>query len=184
MPMPSDQAQEFLFQRIKELLPPSTSLTDAVSEILHVSNDSAYRRIRNETPLVLEEAKLLCEHFHLSLDQVLSIKGNSILFENIRINNQQYSYEKYLSDLLKLVQHINSFRQKEIIYLTKDIPLFHNFYFQPLIAFRYFFWMKTILQHPDYSTKAIDLNGIPPGIETMSKELTKSYIQVPSMEIW
>ena len=126
MPMPSDQAQEFLFQRIKEILPPSTSLTDAVSEILHVSNDSAYRRIRNETPLILEEAKQLCDHFQLSLDQVLHIKSNSVLFENIRIN-QQYSYEEYLGDLVKLVQNINSFNRKEIIYLTKDLPFFHNF---------------------------------------------------------
>src|SRR6266498_2490156 len=169
MPMPSDQAQEFLFQRIKELLPPSASLTDAVSEILHVSNDSAYRRILNETPLVLEEAKQLCEHFHLSLDQVLHIKSNSILFENTRINNQYYSYEKYLSDLLKLMQHIYSFNQKEIIYLTKDVSFFHNFYFQPLIAFRYFFWMKTILQHPDFVTKTIDLHGISSEIESMCR---------------
>jgi len=182
--MPLNHAQEFLFQRIKELLPVSVSLTDAVSEILHVSNDSAYRRIRNETPLVLEEAKLLCEHFHLSLDQVLNIKGNSILFENIRINNQQYSYEKYLSDLIKLMQHINRFKQKEIIYLTKDVPLFHNFYFKPLIAFRYFFWMKAILQHPDYATRAIDINGISAEVQSMSMELTKGYTQVPSIEIW
>src|SRR6267154_5615414 len=182
--MPSNQAQEFLFQRIKEMLPSSVSLTDAVSEILHVSNDSAYRRIRNETPLVLDEAKQLCEHFHLSLDQVLHIKGNSILFENIRINNQRYSYEKYMSDLLKLVQYINSFKQKEIIYLTKDVPLFHNFYFKPLIAFRYFFWMKAILQHPDYETKAIDLNGVSPEIEAMSGKLAKGYTEASSIEIW
>lgn len=182
--MPSNQAQEFLFQRIKEMLPPTVSLTDAISEILHVSNDSAYRRIRNETPLVLEEAKQLCEHFHLSLDQMLSTKNTSVLFDNIRINNQQYSYEKYLSDLLSLVKYIGSFNQKEIIYLTKDVPLFHNFYFQPLIAFRHFFWMKTILQHPAYATKAIDLNGISAEIESMSKELTKGYTQVPSIEIW
>src|SRR5215468_6645657 len=100
--MPANQAQEFLFQRIKELLPPTESLTDVVSEILHVSSDSAYRRIRNETPLVLEEAKQLCAQFNLSLDQVLSLKRNSILFENTRINNKQYSYKRYLSDLIGL----------------------------------------------------------------------------------
>ncbi len=182
--MPSSQAQEFLFQRIKEMLPPSASLTDTVSEILHLSNDSTYRRIRNETPLVLEEAKQLCEHFHLSLDQVLHIKTNSILFENIRINNQYYSYEKYLSDLTNLAQYINSFSQKEIIYLTKDVPLFHNFYFKPLIAFRYFFWMKTILQNPDYSTKAINPEAVPSEIEKLSRELAKAYTQIPSTEIW
>jgi hypothetical protein len=182
--MPSDQAQEFLFQRIREVLPASASLTDVVSEILHVSNDSAYRRIRNETPLVLQEAKELCEHFNLSLDQVLHIKNNSILFENIRIHNQQYSYEKYLSDLTESVKQISSFNRKEIIYLTKDIPLFHSFYFKPLIAFRFFFWMKTILQHPDYVTKAIDLNGVSSEIETLSMEHGKIYTQVPSTEIW
>lgn len=184
MLMPTNRAQEFLFQRIKEMLPPTASLTDTVSEILHVSNDSAYRRIRNETPLVLEEAKELCERFHLSLDQVLHIKTNSILFENIRINNQTYSYEKYLSDLIRLTQYVNSFNQKEIVYLTKDVPLFHNFYFKPLIAFRYFFWMKTILQHPHYTTRAIDLSAIPPEIEKMSTELAKAYQQIPSTEIW
>lgn len=165
------------------MLASSESLTDTVSEILHVSSDSAYRRIRNETPLVLDEAKLLCEHFHLSLDQVLNTRSNSVLFENVRINNQEYSYEAYLSDLIKLVQFINSFSQKEVIYLTKDIPIFHNFYFKPLIAFRYFFWMKTILQHPEYATRTIDLNDVPPAIETMSKELIKGYTGIPSTEI-
>ena len=182
--MPSDQAQEFLFQRIREMLPPSASLTDVVSEILHVSSDSAYRRIRNETPLVLQEAKDLCEHFHLSLDQVFSLKSNSVLFENIRINNQKYSYERYLSDIIGLVKQIDGCKQKEIIYLTKDVPLFHCFYFKPLIAFRFYFWMKTILQHPDYVTKAIDLNGISAEIEALSRELTKAYTQIPSIEIW
>lgn len=182
--MPSNQAQEFLFQHIKELLPTSASLTDVVSEILHVSSDSAYRRIRNETPLVLDEAKELCDHFRISLDQVLNIKNNSILFQNVRINNQEYSYEKYLSDLLQLIQYVNSFQKKEIIWLTKDVPLFHNFYFKPLIAFRYFFWMKAILQHPDFATRPIDLNGVPPEIERISMDFVKAYTQVPSIEIW
>src|SRR5215469_11175117 len=182
--MPSSQAQDFLFQRIKEMLPPSVSLTDCISEILHVSTDSAYRRIRNETPLVLEEAKELCEHFHLSLDQILNIKNNSILFENIKINNRQYTYTTYLADLAAGLQSINSCDKKEMVYLTKDIPLFHNFYFQPLIAFRYFFWNKTILQHPDFVTKGVDLIGTPANIEELSKQLTKLYVQIPSTEIW
>jgi hypothetical protein len=181
--MPSDQAQEFLFQRIREMLPPSASLTDVVSEILHVSSDSAYRRIRNETPLVLQEAKQLCDHFQLSLDQVLSIKRNSILFEDTRVSNQEYPYERYLSDLLKLAQYVNSFARKEIVFLTKDVPLF-QLYFQPMIAFRHYFQMKSILQHPDYATRAIDLDGISPAIVSMSRDLVKFYTQIPSTEIW
>ena len=38
--------QEYLFRRIRENLSVEDSLADVVAELLHVSNDSAYRRIR------------------------------------------------------------------------------------------------------------------------------------------
>ena len=40
-------------------------------------------------------------------------KSNSVLFENVRINNLQYSYKKYLSDLIRLVKQIDSFRKEK-----------------------------------------------------------------------
>jgi hypothetical protein len=182
--MASSQAQEFLFQRIKELLPPHVSLVDAVAETLHVSSDSAYRRIRGETLMVLDEVKELCQYYKISLDQLLDVKSGSILFQNVRINIHTYNYETYLGDLLKQVQHVNSFIQKEIIYLTKDVPIFHNFYFKPLIAFRYFFWMKSILQKPEFADKEFELNCVPLEVEEMSRELVRAYGKIPSTEIW
>ncbi len=182
--MPFYQSQEFLFQRIKELLPLNVSLVDAVAEILHISGDSSYRRIRGETPLVLDEARELCQHYKLSLDQILNVQSGATLFQNVRINIKNYSYEKYLADLIKQVQYAGGFIHKEIIYLTKDMPLFHNFYYKPLIAFRYFFWMKSIIQHPDFITRHFDMSCVSPEIESLSQELTKAYNNVPSSEIW
>lgn len=184
LPLPSDRSQEFLFQRIKELLPPHASLVDVVADVLHLSQDSAYRRIRGETPIVLDEAKDLCLHFKLSLDQLLNVKGNATLFQNVRISLKNYSYEKYLTDLINQLAHVNSFLQKEIIYLTKDMALFHNFYYPPLIAFRYFFWMKNILQHPDFFKRKFVLSDVPSEILQLSMELVRAYHKVPSTEIW
>jgi len=182
--MPDYQSQEFLFQRIKELLPPHASLVDMVAETLHISSDSAYRRIRGETPLVLDEARVLCQHFKISLDQLLNVKEGSTLFQNVRIDLKNYSYEKYLNDLVKQVKYISSFIHKEIIYLTKDMPLFHNFYYHPLIAFRYFFWMKTIIQDPDFRNREFTLDCVSPEIESLSRELSLAYNATPSSEIW
>ena len=182
--MPDYQSQEFLFQRIKELLPPHASLVDTVASILHVSSDSAYRRIRGETPMVLDEAKELCQHFKISLDHLLNVKTGSTLFHDIRVNLKNYSYEKYLTDLIKQIQHVNSFIHKEIIYLNKDMPLFHSFYYKPLIAFRYFFWMKTTMLHPDFADRDFSADYLPPEIEKLSTELAINYTKVPSIEIW
>ena len=159
-------------------------MVDAVSEILHVSSDSAYRRIRGETPLVLEEVRQLCKHFNLSIDQLLKVKSGSVLFQDVRIRNKDYSYTQYLGDLLQQVEHINNYMQRDITYLSKDLPIFHNFYYQPLIAFRYFFWMKTILMHPDFANRHFTLDCISPEIEKLSLDLVKAYHKIPGTEIW
>lgn len=182
--MANYQSQEFLFQRIKELLPPHISVVESVAEILHISSDSAYRRIRGETPIVLDEARELCNHFKLSLDHILNVQGGSTLFQNVRVNSNDYSYEQYMKDILKQLIFTGSFIHKEIIYRTKDMPFFHNFYFKPLIAFRYFFWMNTILQHPDFSKREFDINCVSPEIVSLSQELARAYNNVPSTEIW
>ena len=74
--------------------------------------------------------------------------------------------------------------QKEIFYLSKDLPIFHNFYYKPLIAFRYFFWMKTILLHPDFANRHFTPDCLSPEIEKLSQDLVKAYHQVPGLEMW
>ena len=177
-------AQDFLFQRIREMLPPHISLVDAISEILHVSNDSAYRRIRGETYLVLDEARIICDHYHLSMDQMFNVHSGSVLFETVRIHNKNYPFENYLEGILQQMQQVSGFLQKEIIYLTKDIPLFHQFTFQPFFAFKYFFWMKSILQHPDYATRTFSIDCLPPAVKSLGESVIKAYNVIPSTEIW
>ena len=182
--MATTPAQEFLFQRIKELLPRHISVVDAVSEILHVSSDSAYRRIRGETLLVLEEAKQLCDHFHLSLDQLLHVKSGYILFQTERIHNKNFTFENYLGGILQQLEQVNAFPDKEIIYLTKDLPFFHNFLTEPLFAFHYFFWMKSILRHPDFENSHFTMDCLAPGIKKTGTDILRVYNNIPSTEIW
>ncbi len=176
--------QDYLFLRIKEMLPQADSLADAVSDILHVSSDSAYRRIRGETPLVLEEAALLCKHFNLSLDQLMAFKPDDVLLRNVRIRNHGFTYRQYLQVLQHQMTALAGFQQKEIIYMSKDIPIFHNFYFKPLIAFRYFFWMKTHLAHPDFEKLPFDFDLLPADIEKLSTDIVRTYCMIPSTEMW
>ena len=178
------QSQEFLFQRIKELLPPHASLVDTIANIIHVSSDSAYRRIRGETPLVLDEAREICHHFKLSLDQILNVQGGAVMFQNVRISTKNYSYSKYLIDIIRQIEYAGSFIHKEIIYLTKDMALFHNFYYKPLIAFRYFFWMKSIVQHQDFIGREFEFSILSDEVEKLSMEMAVANNKVPSVEIW
>ena len=176
--------QDYLFQRIREKLPVNVSLPDRIAELLFISNDSAYRRIRGETPLVLDEAKVLCQNFGLSLDQVLDVIDKSVCFNSVSVNASEYSFDKYLDGIIKSIKKLLPHPDSEIIYLSKDVSLFHNFYFRPLFAFRYYFWMKSIIQDPSFQNRKFSFDILPPETEEKGKELIKLYAQISSIEIW
>lgn len=182
--MPDKPLQEHLFQRIRERLPVGVQLVDAVADVLHLSYDSTYRRIRGETPLVLDEVLCLCQHYGLSLDGLLQTKANTITFESVQVNNGTLGFEAYLQGLLQGLNQVAQAGTKEVIYLTKDFPIFHLFNYRPLFSFRYFFWMKSILQHPDFATKKFTLDCLPPHIEQTGKQILQAYNGIPSTEIW
>jgi len=182
--MAEKKAQEQLFQLIRERLPPAVSFIDTIAENLHLSNDSAYRRIRGETPLVLDEVKVLCQRFSISLDKLLQTETDAVLFHPVLVNNTDYTFDAFLSGLIERLRHLASAREKEMLYLSKDIPVFHYFHSKPLFAFRYFFWMKTILQHPMYRDQTFSIAHVPAEIGKKALEVSQLYKAIPSTEIW
>ena len=60
--------QQLLFQQIKVKIPENLSFVHEIAELLEISYDSAYRRIRGEKELSLEELVKLGVRFEISLD--------------------------------------------------------------------------------------------------------------------
>jgi hypothetical protein len=176
--------QECLFQQIREKLGAEISVAEVIAELLHVSNDSAYRRIRNETPLVLEEARILCNSFNISLDFLLRRKSDAVSFTSVLLHQQEHDFEKYLEYILHDLEQIAACEEKHIISLSKDLLFFHNFTFRSIFAFRYFFWMKSIVQHPDFVNEHFSLALLTPEIEKLGKQIISAYNSIPSFEIW
>ncbi len=179
-----EKIQDHLFQRVRELLPTDKQVVEAIAENLNISNDSAYRRIRGETPLVLEEAHILCEIYGISLDDILSFKNDTVSFRVMGISNKVNNFETYWQSLLQTLQMIASFQKKEIIYLSKDMPFFHNFCFPELYAFRHFFWMKSILRNPEFEDRQFSFDCISSDIAATGRAILETYNEIPSTEIW
>lgn len=185
MPKPTEKTlQEHLFQRIKEILPPGKSLADIITEVLHLSPDSAYRRIRGETLLVLDEARELCRQFGISLDEVFELKSNSVVFHRTEIDARAYDFATYLHGIRHQLKQLDAFREKSILYLTKGIPLFHVFPFKPLLAFRYYFWMRTTFEMPELLQQKFSLQLLPAETAAVGLDILSLYNKIPSIEIW
>ena len=180
----SNSPQQLFFQHIKGILPTHLSLADEVAGLLEISSDSAYRRIRGEKAISFEELRILCSHFRVSLDQLLHLKSDTLLFEGRFIDQANFDFDGYLQDLLHLLTLTSSFERKEILFMGKDIPIFHHFNFPELAAFKSFFWMKTILNYPTYIKKQFVADEFSPSTSQTCRKLIETYNKIPSQEIW
>jgi hypothetical protein len=185
MPQPKQKSfQDYLFRRIKEKLPPGKTLADAVGDILHLNPDSTYRRIRGEKLLVLDEARELCLHFGISLDGLFNLRADTVVFHRTEIDGAAYDFTSYLKGILSLLQQLESYSKKSIVYLTKGIPLFHILAFPPLLAFRYYFWMRTTFEVPEILQQKFSMDALPASTETIANDIHLLYNKISSAEIW
>ncbi len=169
---------------IKQKLQPNISFVDEISDLLHVSRDSAYRRIRGETTLTFEEIQTLSNHFQVSVDSLLNTGQGRVTFNNRAINEDTFTFEEYLKSILENLITINQFQVKELFFAAKDIPIFHYFQFRKLASFKIFFWLRTILAYQDYKDKHFTFETVDAKLLDLANEIWEKYIITPSVEIW
>jgi transcriptional regulator with XRE-family HTH domain len=180
----TENIQSVFLEQIRQRLPKNLSLADELAEILNVSRDSVYRRMRGETVLSLEEVKKLCLHYKISLDSLLSPSSEIISFHKRSIDAVHFTFENWLQSLLHNLEMINSFPEREVIYCAKDIPPFFYFKFPGLALFKMFFWMKSYYRYPQYADAQYKPELVPGQFLVTGKRLWEKYADIPSSEIW
>jgi hypothetical protein len=183
--MHSDNIQVSFFHELKSQIPQHLSLVDEVADLLNISTDSAYRRIRGEKPIDLEEAQILCRHFKVSLDKLMQLKTDAFIFTGNINAITEHAFEEWMNNLIQQMQVINSFQKKHIYFLIKDIPPFLHFQIKELAAFKFFLWMKSILLYDSFHGVKFRIDDprydeyYPP-----SKKIIELYNKLPTTEIW
>lgn len=182
--MEKTNTQGLFFQHIKTLLQPHVSMVDEIAEVLNISTDSVYRRIRGEKSISLEEIQALCSRFKISLDQFFHLNSNSFVFSGQLTNTHGHTFERWMEDILKQVEFMNSFQRKHMYYLAKDLPLMQQFLAPELVAFKSFLWRKSILHYDDLKGKKFSLQLVDPYHMELANKIVDAYNQIPSTEIW
>ncbi|MBL7849694.1 MAG: helix-turn-helix transcriptional regulator [Cyclobacteriaceae bacterium] len=178
-----ETVQSSFLNEVRNRLPQSISFADELSEVLSISRDSAYRRIRGETLLSLDEVKKLCDHFRLSLDQALSPSSEMVTFQVRSLNSGNFSFEKWLHSIYDNLQMISQFAEKELIYHAKDLPIFHYFQYPLLSAFKMYFWFQTFAQNTSGTQEKFHAGVIPQELLSLGNRIWDKYAAIPSTEI-
>jgi transcriptional regulator with XRE-family HTH domain len=182
--MDVSKLQQELFQLIKTNIPGHLSVTEEIARVLDVSVDSVYRRMRGEKTISLDELQTLCDYYNISVDQLLNIQSDGFFFQGNLVDESTFDFDKYINSLLQNMVYFNSFKQKEIYGLYKDVPPFHNYHFHEIAAFKRFVWQKTLLHISKLKNQKFSFDDYPQELFLKEQKILELYNQMKSVEIW
>ena len=169
--------------RIKSVIDSDKSIVFELSELLGVSTDSIYRRLRGETWLTIEEISILCKNYNLNFDIITESTSDRANFQYSLMKNVE-EYMAHWISVLNILKQIESGSEKQIIYAAIDIPIFYHFNYPELASFKLFYWMREVVNEPILKDVLFDLEWIEPKLIEQRKEIYTTYCQIPSVEIW
>jgi hypothetical protein len=169
-------------QKIKSTLPASISFVHELADLLEVSLDSAYRRLRGETDLTLSEILKICNFYKISPDNLQQSQPGLVTFQ-YRPLTDTVNFEEYWTDMLQILTRIRE-TNGSIIYAADDIPIFHHFAFPEHAAFKIFFWMRSFLNIKALHPKKFTIDEVPEFFIKTGKKIYETYQEINSIEIW
>ena len=182
-----ESAQTVLMQRIKNALPANMSLVDELADLLKVSNDSAYRRMRGETQLSIEEIASICNHFKISFDAFINSKNDSsVNFTYHQLSSHVNTFREYLQGIKDDLSQMARFpeNEREILFAAEDIPVFQHFAHPHLTAFKIFYWNKSILNAKGYEDIKFEITNVDSDLLEIASDIYELYSKINSIEIW
>ncbi len=172
------------FERIKQSISSNVSLAADLSDLLELSQDGVYRRMRGETVLSMDELVKVCNHYKISPDTIVSVDDNTATFQFRKLNKHEKGLEDYLHSMLNDLLRIQAAPNAHVIYAAGDIPVFHHFMFPELTAFKLFYWQRAVMNIPSVDGKKFNISEIREDFKLMCNKIIEAYIKVPSTEIW
>lgn len=176
--------QDQILQQVKNMLMPEERLVDVLAEMFKTSTDSAYRRIRLEKLMTLDELIKLCTEFDLSFDEFLNQSTRRITFSYQPISEKGFTFVDYLEYVERMSRKIQEAKQKEMLYMANDIPMYHLMNAPELASFKLFFWQKTILNFDSLRNTKFKLGMKDERVNSASRLMRDHYFKIPSIEIY
>lgn len=172
----SSRFQLEFFRYLENLLPANQKLSIWLSELLQVDSSNAYRRIRGEKVISLDEYCLICQKVPNACNYIFKHQDNSSYLSGRMAHfNNWRSLEKYFQEIIASLEHIAS-REHTFYYVARDLPFF-CFYSDPaLIKYKISIWLM--------SAGLTDSRNVPDHIIELGSAVFEKYQGINSTELW
>jgi hypothetical protein len=169
--------KDLLTTKILDCIPGNIKPIEYLIELLGISKESVYRRLRGEIPFTFGEISKLSLDLNFSIDELIAKPYESRILVNMQTcadNNPSIEFLKRFEHYYRFLLHLETHPDVETILTLNHIPLIASIYFKNLFQFFYFKWLHQNQEVPsklNYSDVTI-----PGEIEELRKKVKFSAV--------
>lgn len=176
--------QTSLIDTLKQRIGKDETLASALSDVLSISSDAAYRRLRGETALTINELEKITRHFNISVDHLFHLPKKRVVFDYEPLENYTFNMVSYLSSIRDYLLQLRSQENPRLIVTINNTPFFQLFNFPYLIRFKLYFWAKTHLQMKEFQGKKFAHQKLSSKAREVGLQALELYNSIPSTELY
>jgi hypothetical protein len=151
-----------------------------MADLLCISEDAAYRRLRNPQSLRADEMILLAKEFNIDLNKFSHADNNWLSGQLKTLNFETYTSDDFYTELESRLDHCIHQNHSHIMYGAKEVPMFYYMWFPALAQFKNFIWNREFLKQPELNRTKFQAK--PNEFKWM--KLAEKYLKIASHEIW
>ncbi|MSQ79890.1 MAG: hypothetical protein EXR21_09515 [Flavobacteriaceae bacterium] len=142
-----DSAQRRLFAYINETFGKKYNIAQELQDLLKVSADSAYRRMRCETPLSFDEFALICQEWHLPFEMFINAKSRGIVFEKFEHGSVDTAILSHINSIVDFAKSLTNMPGTMLYQINEELKILRIFNSELFSAFKIFVWNKSFLNN-------------------------------------
>lgn len=157
-----------------------------MAELLNISNDSAYWRLRRETSLTFDEISILCNHYNISFNAFNITEQTSVVsFKGQKMVGSDRKFKSYFEDLCGSIARVSNSSEKDkpVLYAGQGLPMFYYFKHPILALFKIFHW-HTTGRNLTTSKILFDQYDRDEELLAIGKRIFDQNLKIPCTEIW
>lgn len=179
-----EDLQTYLFDSIIQKYDRKSEAIKTMSDLLKISVDGIYRRMRGDSILTPQELFTLSRFFGVSLDQFIQKKANSVIFDFHNFASHPSSADAFLQNMLQFLRGIRQLNDVHIHLVSSDVPIFYYTFTPKLFKFKLYVWGSTIWNIPVFRHNPFSFRLFSPEIDRLIDAIQAEFIQLDSTELW
>lgn len=167
-------------------IPTSKTLADVMIADLGISRSTAYKKIKGQVGLSMDELEQLGHKYNIPLSTFLGKASDNVF----HLDALEMSPRHPIEYLQRIAIHFRSYlkyQDIEFIYISNMIPIFHLLQFPALITLKLYIWDITNWKTPHSDDRSFSIRAYSDRLkdfEYARKDILDSYLQIKGIEVW